>query len=115
MCQYLFVPRCLPATLLLVLMVAFSRYVPGVSERPSDFVAATGLRRVVLVAADGEITPDVLADQDLSLMARGLYALLVAEQGRPIHPYEDAFEGEEDLAAAIEELIVAGLAARRIL
>ncbi|APZ34266.1 hypothetical protein BOH66_08430 [Microbacterium aurum] len=95
-----------------MLMVAFSRYVPGVSERPSDFIAATGLRRVVADSADVEISPDVLADQDLSLIARGLYGLLIAEQGRPIDPYDNAYERDEDLAAAIEELIVAGLAVR---
>lgn len=101
-----------PSTLPLVLMVAFSRYVPGVSERPSDFIAATGLRRVVADSADVEISPDVLADQDLSLIARGLYGLLIAEQGRPIDPYNDAFESDEDLGAAIEELIASGLAVR---
>lgn len=62
--------------------------------------------------ADVEISHDVLADQDLSLMARGLYALLVAEQGRPVDPYDEAFESREDLAAAIEELLRAGLAVR---
>ena len=111
-CQYLLVSRRSPPTLLLVLMVAFSRYVPGVSERPSDFIAATGLRGVVADSADVEISPDVLADQDLSLIARGLYGLLIAEQGRPIDPYDNAYERDEDLAAAIEELIVAGLAVR---
>ncbi|WP_341210429.1 hypothetical protein [uncultured Microbacterium sp.] len=82
------------------------------SERPSDFIAATGLRRVVADSADVEISPDVLADQDLSLIARGLYGLLIAEQGRPIDPYNDAFESDEDLGAAIEELIASGLAVR---
>lgn len=89
-CQHLLVSRRSPATLLLVLMVSFSRYVPGVSERPSDFIAATGLRRVVVDAADVENSPGVLADQDLSSMARGLYALLIAGQGRPIDPYDNA-------------------------
>lgn len=93
-------------------MVAFSRYVPGVIGRPSDFIAAAGLRRVVVDAADVELSPDVLADQGLSLRARGLFALLVAEQGRPIDPYNDAYESDEDLGAAIEELIAAGLAVR---
>mgnify|MGYP003512067321 CR=1 FL=1 len=82
------------------------------SERPSDFIAAAGLRRVVADAADVEISPNVLADQGLSLRARGLYALLVAEQGKPVDPYDDAYESEGDLAAAIDELIRAGLAVR---
>ena len=93
-------------------MIAFSRYVPGVSERPSDFVAANGLRRVVVDAAEVVISPDVLAVQGLFLMARGPYALVIAEQGRPIDSYDNAYESDEDLAAAIEELIVAGLAVR---
>ncbi len=45
-------------------------------------------------------------------MARGLYALLLAQQGAPIDPYDDAVESPVDLAAAIEELITAGLAVR---
>jgi hypothetical protein len=76
------------------------------------FIAAAGLRRVVADAADVEISPDVLADQDLSLRARGLYALLVAGQGRALDPYDEAYESEEDLAAAIDELVRAGLAVR---
>jgi len=93
-------------------MLAPNDYGASVSEQPSDFIAAAGLRRVVDDAADVEISPDVLADQALSLMARGLYALLVAEQGKPVNPYEDAYESDENLAAAIEELIEAGLAVR---
>jgi len=62
--------------------------------------------------ADAEISLDVLADQDLSLKARGLYALLVAELGRPIDPCEDAVESYEGLAAAIDELIRPGLTVR---
>lgn len=93
-------------------MVDAERYRSRVSERPSDFIAAAGLRSVVDDPADVDVSLDVLADQDLSLIARGLYALLVTEQGNPIDPYEDALESEEDLAAAIEELIAAGLAVR---
>jgi hypothetical protein len=95
-----------------VLVLASARYGARVSERPSDLIAATGVRPVVANTADVDIPSDVLADQDLSLMARGLYALLVAEQGKPVDPYDDAFESPEDLAAAIEELIAAGLAVR---
>lgn len=45
-------------------------------------------------------------------MTRGLYALLLTRQGAPIDPYDDAVESPVDLAAAIEELIVAVLAVR---
>lgn len=45
-------------------------------------------------------------------MARGLYALLLAQQGVPIDPYDDAFESTDYIAAALEELIAAGLAVK---
>lgn len=82
------------------------------SERPSDWIAAAGLRAVEADAGDVGIPPDVLADQKLSLLARGLCALLLAQQGQPVDPYEEAFESEEDLAGAIDELLAAGLAVR---
>ncbi|WP_159084962.1 hypothetical protein [Planctomonas deserti] len=81
-------------------------------ESASDWIAGAGLRAVRDDAGDVGIPPDILADQDLSLMARGLYALLLAQQGAPIDPYDDAVESPVDLAAAIEELITAGLAVR---
>lgn len=83
-----------------------------VSERPTDWIAASGLRAVEADASDVGIPPDVLADQELSLMARGLYALLLAQQGQPVDPYDEAFESEEDLTGAIDELLAAGLAVR---
>lgn len=42
-------------------------------------------------------------------MARGLYALLVPEQGRPIDPYENALTSDEDVTAAVDELPVTGM------
>lgn len=98
-------------TLYLPLMVSRRRYSSEV-ESKSDWIAATGLRTVRDDAGDVGIPPDMLANQDLSLMARGLYALLLARQGAPIDPYDDAVESKVDLAAAIEELLAAGLAVR---
>lgn len=112
MCQWLVASCAHLGALWVVLVLAFAGYGASMRERPSDFIAAAGLRRVVADAADVEISPDVLADQDLSLMARGLYAVLIAEQGKPVDPYDDAFESSADLAVAIEELLAAGLAVR---
>lgn len=83
-----------------------------VSERPSDWIAAAGLRAVEADASDVGIPPDILTDQEYSLMAPGLYALLLAQQGQPVDPYEEALESEENLAGAINELLAAGLAVR---
>jgi hypothetical protein len=83
-----------------------------VSERPSDWIAAAGLRVVEADASNVGVPPEILADQQLSLIARGLYALLLAQQGQPVDPCEEAFESEEDLAGAIDELLAAGLAVR---
>ena len=48
-----------------------------------------------------------MQDPDLSLIARGLYAGLLVEQGRPIDPYENGLDEDDELAAAIEELVAA--------
>ena len=83
-----------------------------VNAPASDWIAAAGLRAVETDVGEVDMPSDVLANQDLSLMARGLYALLLAQQGQPIDPYEDAYESDEEIAAAIEELIGYGLAIR---
>lgn len=77
-----------------------------------DRIAPTGLWRVSNDEGGIPIPDHLMADPSLSLMAKGLLALLLAEQGRPVNPYEDALESDGDIAAAIEELIDAGLAVR---
>ncbi|WP_022888168.1 hypothetical protein [Agromyces italicus] len=75
---------------------------------PEDWIAATGPRAV---SADPEdhATPDtVLGNSSLSLVAKGLYALVLVGQGRPVNPFEDL----EDVRVAIEELVDAGLVIR---
>lgn len=54
----------------------------------------------------------VLGDPGLSLIAKGLYALLLSFPGQPIDPYEDAIEDPAEISAGIEELIAAGHAVR---
>ncbi|WP_286299424.1 hypothetical protein [Microbacterium suwonense] len=54
----------------------------------------------------------MLNDVELSLAAKGLFALLVASQGQPIDPFDDALEDNADISAAIDELLGAGLAVR---
>lgn len=78
----------------------------------SEWIAATGLRRVDIEAETTPLPEDVLADPELSLIAKGLYALLLAEQSRPVNPSDDAIESESEIAAAINELTDAGLAVR---
>lgn len=61
---------------------------------------------------DAVIPDEVLSDPRLSLVAKGLYALALSEQGKPINPYEDAVEANKDIHAAIEELVTARLILR---
>ncbi|WP_193597863.1 hypothetical protein [Microbacterium sp. YJN-G] len=59
------------------------------------------------------VIPDhVLNDVELSLATKGLFALLVASQGQPIDPFDDALEDPADISAAIDELLLAGLTVR---
>ena len=89
------------------------RYLEGMTTLPiSDWIAATGPRRVIENPEDTAMPASVLTDPRLSLMAKGLYAVVLAEQGRPINPYEGAFEAVEDIRAAIDELVSAGLVIR---
>lgn len=77
-----------------------------------EWIAATGPRPVHGDIADAVIPDHVLDAPNLSLMAKGLYALVLTGQGQPINPYEDAYEDLQDIAAAIEELVGAGLVVR---
>lgn len=57
-----------------------------------DWIAATGPRAVSGRAEDTAIPHAELGDPRFSLIAKGLYALVLAEQGQPFNPYEDAIE-----------------------
>ena len=82
------------------------------SSTQSDWIASGGLRAVE-TASEGIAIPDaVLGDPRLSLIAKGLYALLLSYPGQPIDPYEDAIEDPAEISAGIEELIAAGHAVR---
>jgi len=76
------------------------------------WIAATGVWPVHDDIADAVIPDRVLNDPALSLTAKGLFALLVAMQGQPVNPYDDAYESPAVIAAAIDELVSAGLAVR---
>lgn len=77
-----------------------------------DWGAATGPRILSDDPEDKAIPESTLGNPDLSLMAKGLYAVVLAGQSRPINPYEDAFEDPEDIRAAIDELVQVGLVMR---
>ena len=76
------------------------------------WIAATGVWPVHDDIADAVIPEHVLNDPALSLIAKGLFALLVAEKGRPVNPYEDSYETPAAITEAVEELISTGLAVR---
>lgn len=78
----------------------------------SDWIAPNGVRAVELDAADTSLPDSAMNDPQLSLVAKGLYALLLAYQGQPIDPYYDAIEDEGEIRAAIEELVASGYAVR---
>ena len=77
-----------------------------------DWIAATGLRAFNADAQDTAIPTAVLSDPELSLIAKGLYALTLSYQGQPVNPYADSFEDVEEIHAAIDELVEAGLVKR---
>lgn len=79
---------------------------------PAEWIAATGPRAVSDDPEDTAIPDAALGDSRLSLLAKGLYALTLSHHGQPINPYEDAYEATEDVGAAIDELIEAGLIVR---
>lgn len=78
----------------------------------SDWIAPTGVRRIAPDTLSTQVPETVLSDTRLSLTAKGLYALLLTYQGRPVDPYEDALEDEAEIRAAIDELIAFGYAVR---
>ena len=80
----------------------------------TDWIAPTGLRRVIQDAVATDIPDDAMSDPRLSLIAKGLYALLLTHQEQPIDPYEDAFEDAAEIRAAVDELIENGYATRVI-
>lgn len=79
---------------------------------PSDWIAARGLRRVSADPTELVIPDHILKDADLSLTAKGLFALLVISQGQPVDPFGDACEDRAEITAAIDDLVAAGLAVR---
>lgn len=81
-------------------------------SQPEEWIAAIGPRIVSDDLQDVAISDAVLGDSELSLMAKGLYALVLTGQGQPINPYEDAFEDVDDIRVAIDELGAAGLVIR---
>lgn len=82
------------------------------SPTQSDWIACTGLRAVEGDTETIAIPDTVLGDPGLSLIAKGLYVLLLSYPGQPIDPYEDAIEDPAEISASIEELIAAGHAVR---
>lgn len=78
----------------------------------SDWIAPTGVRAVEPNAVETAIPASAMNDSQLSLVAKGLYALLLTYQGQPIDPYGDAIEDEAEIHAAIDELVAYGYAVR---
>lgn len=76
------------------------------------WIAATGVWPVHDDVADAVVPVHVLNNPALSLIAKGLFALLIAEQGRPVNPHEDSHEAPAAITEAVEELVSAGLAVR---
>lgn len=79
---------------------------------PDWWIAPASLRAVETDPEATAIPGSVLADPELSLMAKGIYALAVAHQGQPINPYDDAVEDPAKIGEALAELIGAGLIVR---
>lgn len=82
------------------------------TNETEDWIAATGPRAVSDDVEDTAIPDAVLDDATLSLVAKGLYALVLSYQGQPVNPYEDAIEDAKDIRAAVDELLEAGLVLR---
>ena len=83
------------------------------TDRATGWIAMAGVRLYQQGAETTDIIPDnVLADPRLSLVAKGLYALLLTHQGEPIDPYDDAIESAGEIRGAVDELIAAGYAVR---
>lgn len=77
-----------------------------------DWIAPRGLWPLTDSPAGIGMPDHIMNDRTLSLQAKALFALLLAENGKPVNPYEDAYEEPETIAAAIQELVDAELAVR---
>lgn len=75
-------------------------------------IAAAGPRALDPDATTSLVQGSVMNDPRLSLTAKGLYAVLLSYQGQAIDPYEDAIEEDEEIRAAIDELLECGYAVR---
>lgn len=79
------------------------------SPPTARWIAPAGLRAVETDPEATAIPGSVLADPELSLMAKGIHALGLPHQGQPINPYDDAAEDPAEIGGALAELIDAGL------
>ncbi|MDC7802387.1 hypothetical protein PP359_00475 [Sphingomonas sp. BLCC-B65] len=59
------------------------------SPLPDWWIAPVSLRAVESDPDATAIPGSVLADPELSLMAKGIYGLALAYQGQPINPHDD--------------------------
>ncbi len=82
------------------------------SSMRSDWVAVTGVRPVDPDVTQTAVPWSVMHDERLSLTAKGLYGRLLSYQGQPIDPYDEALDDQDDIAAAIDELLASGYAVR---
>lgn len=79
-----------------------------ITPQAAVWIAATGLRAVGDERA-AELPDHIMRDTKLSLMARGLYALVLSGGGAAVNPFEDAVEPMDDIRGAIDELVAAEL------
>lgn len=77
-----------------------------------NWIAALGPRAVSDEPEDSAISFSALNDPNLSLTAKGLYALVLSAQGQAVNPFLDALEDADDIQSAIDELVDAGLIVR---
>lgn len=77
-----------------------------------DSIAATGVWPLTDEPGGTPLPEHLLADSDLSLVAKGILGLLLAEQGQPVDPYDDSYEDPAGIKTAIDELVAANLAVR---
>lgn len=73
------------------------------------WIVPTGVRAVEEHISDAVIPDAALDDSSLSLIAKGIYALVLSRQGEPVNPCDDAIEDLADIRSGIDELLEAGL------
>lgn len=78
----------------------------------SDFLLATNVRAGSSREEIERGIQQVLQQPSFSLLAKGLYTLLVEQPGEAVNPFHDLYEPAEAVHRAAEELISAGLAIR---